>query len=94
MSQESTVALVITTTGRPKIVGQYTDSKKRIVWRMWNCTASYDAITGKWNTLAYRASRSVVTNQAEQRAYSESWVFCCHFPCPDQDLTPPFFGKI
>lgn len=89
------VALVMTQTGTPRVVGQYTNSQGIRVWRIWDCAAVYDLESKTWDAVAAKDSRRALSNESEQRAYSKHWVLLCHLNDGDDSvLAPPFFGDI
>jgi hypothetical protein len=89
------VALVMTQTGTPRVVGQYTNSQGARVWRIWDCSATYDSVSKTWSAVAVKDSRRALSNQAEQHAYSKHWILLAQLEDGDDSpLAPPFFGDI
>ena len=90
------VALIITSTGTPRVVGQYNRSSDgKRVWRIWDCSATYDAISKTWDAVALKDSLRINSNEGEQKVYSKHWVLLCHLDDGDDSrLAPPFFGDI
>lgn len=87
------VALVMTQTGKPLIVGQYDRVDGTRVWRIWDCSATYDAVRKVWDAVAVKDSRRINTNRGDQIAFGRHWVLLAHFDT-DHNLQPPFFGII